>query len=109
MKNTIISSKEREALEKIFKGVDEFIEAHNNNSLEEMTTNTHTATQVERVHILLYMDFVKDFINDLNALRSILETSEEDFIKTVTDDGEMSLDTVEKKLMTSMLMKMILK
>jgi len=70
---------------------------------------TRTATKAEKVHILLYMDLVKDFIRDIGALRGLLEVSEEEFIKEVTEDGKMSLEEVEHKLMFSMLTDMIMK
>lgn len=109
MQNTMISSKEREALQEIYKGVDKFSEAHNETALEEMMRHTRTATKAEKVHSLLYMDLVKDFIRDIGALRGLLETSEEEFVKTVTEDGKMSLDEVEHRLMFSMLADMLTK
>jgi len=109
MQNTMISNKEKEALEQIYKGVNKFIEIHNETALEEMMRRTRTATKAEKVHILLYMDLVKDFIRDIGALRGLLEVSEEEFIKEVTEDGKMSLEEVEHKLMFSMLTDMIMK
>lgn len=109
MKNTMISNKEREALELIYKGVDKFIEAHNDFTLEEMMTNIKNVTQVEKVHTLLYMDLVKDFINNIGALKGLLEISEEEFVKTVTEDGKMSLSEVEHKMMSSILTDMLTK
>ena len=109
MQNTMISNKEKEALEQIYKGVDNFIEAHNATALEDMMRHTRTASKAEKVHILLYMDLVKDFIRDIGALRGLLETSEEEFVKTVTDGGKLSLDEVEHKLMFSMLTDILTK
>lgn len=109
MQNTMISNKEREALEQIYKGVDQFIEAHNETALEEMMKHTRTATKAEKVHSLLYMSIVKDFIRDIGALRGLLEESEEEFVKAVTEDGKMSLEEVEHKLMFSMLTEMFTK
>ena len=112
MQNTMISNKEREALEQIYKGVDKFIEAHNETALEEMMRHTRTArtaTKAEKVHGLLYMSLVKDFIHDIGALRGLLETSEEEFVKTVTEDGKMSLDEMEHRLMFSMLTDILTK
>ena len=107
MQNTMINNKEREALQEIFKGVNKFIEAHNETALEEMMNHTQTATQVEKVHTLLYMDLVKDSIRNLGALRGLLEETEEKFIETVTDGGKLTLDDVERKLMTSMMMDIL--
>lgn len=107
MQNTMISNKEKEALEQIYKGVDKFIEAHNGIALEEMMSHIRTATKAEKVHTLLYMDLVKDFISNLGALRGLLEISEEEFIKEITENGKLSLDEVEHKLMFSMLTDML--
>lgn len=109
MKNTMISNKELEALQEIFKSVDHFCEAHNKEGLDSIMTTTRRATQVEKVHILLYMDLVKDFIRDIGALRSLLEEDESKFIEVVTDGGKITLDEVEGKLMTSMLMDILMK
>lgn len=109
MKNTMISNKELEALQEIFKGVDHFCEAHNSEGLDSLMTTTRRATQVEKVHTLLYMDLVKDFIRDIGALRSLLEEDESKFIEVVTDGGKITLDEVEGKLMTSMLMDILMK
>ena len=72
-------------------------------------TTTRRATQVEKVHILLYMDLVKDFIKDIGALRSLLEEDESKFIGVVTDGGKITLDEVEGKLMTNMLMDILMR
>lgn len=109
MKNTMISNKELEALQEIFKGVDHFCEAHNNEGLDSFITTTIRATQVEKVHTLLYMDLVKDFIKDISALRGLLEEDESKFIEAVTDGGKITLDEVESKLMTSMLMDILIR
>ena len=109
MKNTMISNKELEALQEIFKGVDHFREVHNSEGLDSLMTTTRRATQVEKVHILLYMDLVKDFIKDIGALRSLLEEDESKFIEIVTDGGKITLDEVEGKLITSMLMDILMK
>lgn len=111
MQNTMINNKEREALQKIYSGVDEFIKAHNETSIEAsieaMMELTHTASKAEKIHTLLYMDLVKDFIQSIGAIRGLLEESEEEFVKTITDDGKMTLDEVERKLMTNMLMDVL--
>lgn len=107
MQNTMINNKEREALQKIYSGVDEFIKAHNETSIEAMMEHTHTASKAEKIHTLLYMDLVKDFIQSIGAIRGLLEESEEEFVKTITDDGKMTLDEVERKLMTNMLMDVL--
>lgn len=109
MKNTMISNKEREALQGIFNAVGKFIEVNNEKSIEEMLKCTHTATQVEKVHSLLYMSLVQDFLQDFGALKGLLEVSEEEFIRTVTENGKESLREVEHKLMFNLLTDLIKK
>lgn len=99
MQNRLINNKEREALQEIFKGVNKFIEAHNEVPIGEMLGYVPTATQVEKIHTLLYMSLVKNFIEDIGAIRGLFEDTEDGFIKTITDDGKLTLDEIEKKLM----------
>ena len=106
MKNTMICDKEREALEEIFKGVDKLVEVPN----KELTfESVRSASKVEKVHSLLYMTMLKDFLQDIGAIRSMLNVEEDQFIDIVTENGKLSLDEVEKKLMTQMMMELFLK
>lgn len=109
MKNTMISNKELEALQEIYKGVDHFAEAHNSTGLSSLMESTRRASKAERIHILLYMDLVKDFMRDIGALRGLIEEDEDKFLEVVTDGGKLTLDEVEAKLMTNMLMDIIMK
>lgn len=106
MKNTMICDKEREALEQIFKGVDKLVEAHDKELTFERVRGT---SKVEKVHSLLYMTMLKDFLQDIGAIRSMLHVEEDQFIDIVTENGKLSLDEVEKKLMTQMMMELFLK
>ena len=106
MKNIMMSNKEREALEEIFKGVDKLVEAHD----KELTfERVRGASKGEKVHSLLYMTMLKDFLQDIGAIRSMLHVEEDQFIDIVTENGKLSLDEVEKKLMTQMMMELFLK
>lgn len=105
MKNTMISNKELEALQEIYKGVDHFFEAHKKIDMESIIR----ASEEERVHILLYMKMTRDFVEAIGSLRSLVEMDKEEFIKTVTDDGKTTLKEVKDKLMTNMLMDIIMK
>ena len=106
MKNIMMSNKEKEALEEIFKGVDKLVEAHD----KELTfERVKGASKVEKVHSLLYMTMLKDFLQDIGAIRSMLHVEEDQFIDIVTKNGKLSLDEVENKLMTQMMMELLLK
>lgn len=99
MQNRLINNKEREVLQEIFKGVNKFIEAHNEVPIGEMLGYVPIATQVEKIHTLLYMRLVKSFIEDIGAIRGLFEDTEDGFIKTITDDGKLTLDEIEEQLM----------
>ena len=106
MKNTMICDEEREALEEIFKGVDKLVEAHD----KELTLErVKGASKVEKVHSLLYMTMLKDFLQDIGAIRSMLHVEEDQFIDIVTENGKLSLDEVEKKLMTQIMLELFTK
>ena len=108
MKNTMICDKEREALEQIFKGVDQFAHAHNHIGVENLMRATEKASEAEEVHILLYLDLVKDFIHDIGALRGLLEVDELKFIDIVTEHGKRSLKDVSQNLMMERLMDILM-
>ena len=55
------------------------------------------------------MTMLKDFLQDIGAIRSMLHVEEDQFIDIVTENGKLSLDEVEKKLMTQMMMELFLK
>ena len=108
MKNIMIFNKEREVLEQIFKGVDQLAEAHNHIGVENLMRATEKASEAEKVHILLYMDLVKDFVHAIGALRGLLEVDEQEFIDTVTEHGKRSLKDVSHEIMINSLMDILM-
>ena len=104
MKNTMISNKEREALEKVYSAVDEFVNVHEQITFEQVSRST----KVEKIHILLFMDLVKDLLISAKSIKGLLDEDENSFIEAVTDGGKMTLDEVEKKLMHKMLVDMFM-
>ena len=105
MKNSIIPTSELVILGEIFLKIDELVENH-----VKVSPNVDAimkSSDAEQVHIAVYLDFMKDFLEDASALRSLLETSEEDFIKGITDDGKRSLSDAKREIMMSGLMKML--
>ena len=105
MKNSIIPTSELVILGEIFLKIDELVENHMYTSIS--LEAIRKSTDAEQVHIAVYLDFMKDFLEDASALRSLLVTSEEDFIKGITDDGERSLSDAKREIMMSGLMKML--
>ena len=108
MKNTMICDKEREALYQIFKGVDQFAEAHNHIGVENLMRATEKASEAEKIHILFYSDLVKDFTKAIGALRGLLEIDEQEFIDTVTEHGNRNIKDVCHEVMMNSLMDIIM-
>ena len=100
MKNPILPESELKILNEVFNKVDELVQNHSNTSI--IPSMVMTASDLEQIHIILYMDLIKDLVSVVGALRGILEASEEDFLKIITEDGEKSLSSVKKIMMLKM-------
>lgn len=90
MKNTVISEEERTKVLEICKQVEELIEIHSN-QLPNLSGDT---TSVEQIHSVVYLDVVGKLINSAKLLSEIFTMSEEEFVNTVTHDGEKSIEEV---------------
>ena len=103
MKNTILSQEEVTMVNGIIEKVNVYINNHKpfNPNSEDMDN------RLQRIHILLYMRITKDLITSAKSLENILECSPEEFEKTITYDGEFSLEEAEKNLMTNMVMELL--
>ena len=104
MKNTMLPTKEVELVKKAVAIVDELIEVHSNTSVKDLTNLG--ATQFGRVHTMMYLDFVKDFINDAKALNRLINMTEEEFSKELEEHGT-NLDEFEHKLMLKLLLEVL--
>lgn len=95
MKNSIIPESELKILGEIFEKIDELFENHKKTPLTfEMLEK---ASDLEHIHIMVYMDFVEDFLREASALKSLLETSEDEFYKNITKDDKLSLEEVKRQ------------
>ena len=101
MKNQILPESELKILNEVFKKVDELVQNHSNTSLTP--SMVMTASDLEQIHTFLYMDLVKDLVSAVSALKGILNASEEEFMKVITDDGKKSLESCKKIMMLNML------
>ena len=103
MQNTVLPESEVTLVKEAISKVDEIIKNHENlePNLEESNN------QLIRIHTMLYLNMVKDFVSTANALKTLLECSEEEFTKKITKDGKMTVDEAEKNLMMNMLMDLI--
>ena len=104
MKNTVLPTKEVELVKKAVAIVDELIEVHSNTSVEDLMKLG--ATKFGRVQTMMYLDFVKDFINDAKALNRLVDMTEEEFCKDLEEHGT-NLDEFERKLMAKMLLDVL--
>lgn len=84
MKNPIIPEAEVTAVKKVIEAVEELREIHSCN--QPIFDNGED--DLDRLHILVYLHFVKDLIESGLILKELIEVSREDFEKTATNNGE---------------------
>ena len=84
MKNPIIPEAEVTAVKKVIEAVEELKEIHSCH--EPIFDNGED--DLDRIHILVYLHFVKDLIESGLILKELIEVSREDFEKTATNNGE---------------------
>ena len=100
MKNPIISEKELNKLKEVLEGIHELYEIH---SSLLPTRVDMDITNIEKIHILMYLDLLGDFLKSAKMLMSLLELSEEEFVKFTTDDGKYTVEEMLSKIMKKML------
>lgn len=105
MKNRAIPESEIKMLEEIFNKIEEMIENHYNTPITRETLDN--TTDVEHIHIAMYLEFMKDFIEDAHALRSLMDVDVAEFIEGITDGGKRSLTEVKKDIMLHGLTRML--
>lgn len=105
MKNPMINDKEREALGKIFEGVKEVLKVHDPNLISGIKFSE--ITEAEMVHMLLYSVMFKELVTHIESLKLIIEGSEEEFIKAVTNDGEITLKEAENNLFRNIMVDLL--
>ena len=84
MKNPIIPEAEVTAVKKVIEAVEELKEIH---KLHQPIFD-NGEDDLDMLHILVYLHFVKDLIESGLILKELIEVSREDFEKTVTNNGE---------------------
>lgn len=105
MKNAMLPESELKILGEIFQKVDELLENHEKTPLS--MGMIEKASDAEQLHIVMYMDMLKDMVVDIKTLKDLLEVSEEDFIKSVTDNGKRTMREVKRVMMMKMITDMI--
>ena len=92
MKNPIIPEAEVTAVKKVIEAVEELKEIHGCHH----PIFDNGEDDLDRIHILSYLHFVKDLIESGLILKELIEVSREDFEKTVTNISLMELlDTLK--------------
>ena len=84
MKNPIIPEAEVTAVKKVIEAVEELKEIH---KLHRPIFD-NGEDDLDRIHILAYLHFVKDLTESGLILKELIEVSREDFEKLVTNNGE---------------------
>ena len=97
MTNPIIPEAEVNAVKKVIEAVEELKEVHKGSS----PIINDSEDDLDRIHILAYLHFVKELKGSIGAIKELLETSREDFEKDVTNNGEMKLSEVLRCVMIS--------
>lgn len=105
MKNRMLPESELRILGELFEKVDKLVENHESTSLTpEKVAN---ASDIEQIHIVMYMDLLKDLILATRTIKDLLEIGEEEFIEAMTDKGKRSLTEVKRVMMMKMITDMI--
>jgi transcriptional antiterminator len=105
MKNPMLPESELKILGEIFQKVDELLENHEKTPLK--MSMVEKASDAEQLHIVMYMDMLKEMVVDIKTLKDLLEVSEEDFIKSVTDNGKRTMREVKRVMMMKMITDMM--
>ena len=100
MTNPIISEAEVTAVKKVIEAVEELKEVHK--GLSPILNDSED--DLDRIHSLAYLHFIKELIGDSGALKELLEISREDFEKDFTNNGELKVEDVLKNVMISELL-----
>lgn len=102
MKNPIIPEAEVKATKKVIEAVKELKEVHKCNSPvfgEE--------TDLDRLHTIVYLHFVKELIGNAEAVKELLEFTREQFEKNVTHNGDIKVEDALRNAMLSEMLKIL--
>lgn len=105
MKNKMLPESELRILGELFEKIDELVENHEKTPLTP--SKVASASEIEQIHIIMYMDCLKDLITATKILKDLLEIGEEDFIEAITKDGKLSLAEVKRAMMMKMITDII--
>ena len=84
MKNPIIPEAEVTAVKKVIEAVEELKGIHGCH--QPIFDNGED--DLDRLHILVYLHFIRELAGSIGAIKELLEISREDFEKDATNNGE---------------------
>lgn len=102
MKNKIIPEAEIKMVQSVLKQVDSIVELHK--SLKPNVSDLDN--RLERVHSIMFIEMLKDFVHSAQMLQAVLEISEESLMSIITDNGKMPFEVAEMKVLMSALSNM---
>ena len=100
--NPIIPEEELKQLDVVLKEFEKLGEIHINNS----PNHSGVDDIVNRIHMLVYLDVLKNVVRSMTDLKGFVNTTREEFISLVTDEGKVRLNEVEKALLMKSLFKL---
>lgn len=103
MKNTVLPQSEVELVEKALKVVHEIIDNHKNVHPDFMKLGDNSFS---RVHTIMYLEFLKDFLSSAKALEEVMNLTEEELTKNLAKDGR-TLEEFEMNLMMKVMTDML--
>ena len=103
MTNPIIPEAEVNAVKKVIEAVEELKEVHEGIS----PIFNDSEDDLDRIHILAYLHFIKELIGSSGAIKDLLEVSREDFEKDATNNGELKVEDVLRNALLSELLDIV--
>ena len=102
MKNPIIPEAEVKAVKKVIESVKELKEIH------KCTLPVFgEETDLDRLHTIAYLHFVKELIEDAMAVKELLEVTREKFEKDVTNNGDIKVEDALRNAMLAEMLKIL--
>ena len=103
MQNPIIPSNEVTLLKEIISKCQELSDTHEKNGVPNFE-DTINGGHALKVHTLLFLRAIKDLYTDINNIANLIdeEMSEAEFIEAITQNGERTIEEVERKLVLGM-------
>lgn len=99
MRNKIIPEAEIKMVESVFKQVDELQKLHG--TLKPNVS--YLDNRLERVHSILYLELLKEFVHSAQMLQAILEMDEKSLMDIITDNGKMPFEVAEMRVLMTAL------